>query len=158
MQLGVVNDGRVRREDCRLDWRPTRINEAPMQRNLNHISEVQLDFVVPQRIEESVERLLYLSFEVFNNRYDFVNALLTHQTGWSVDEQMNVFVKLYVRQKLDLVHSMISVYTTALRFAASQNHSALSFGVRFWVLKSTYTSPKRVPKPSVHSRLSIALQ
>jgi hypothetical protein len=28
---------------------------------------------------------------------------------------------------------------------------------RFCVLKSTYTSPKRVSKPSVHSKLSIAL-
>src|SRR6516225_207316 len=80
-----------------------------MQRNLNHMFKVQLDFVMPQRIEESVERLWYLGFEVFNNRYDLVNALLTHQTDWSVDEQMNVFVKLYVRRKLYSVHFMMSL-------------------------------------------------
>ncbi len=49
-------------------------------------------------------------------------------------------------------------YTTVFRRAASRNHRALIFGVRFCVLKSTYTSPKRLPKPAVHSRLSIALQ
>ena len=35
-----------------------------------------------------------------------------------------------------------------------RNHCALSFGVRFRVLKSTFTSPKRLPKPSIHSKLS----
>ena len=34
-------------------------------------------------------------------------------------------------------------YTTAFRDAASRNHVALSFGVRFCVLKSTWTSPNR---------------
>src|SRR4051794_2020471 len=36
-------------------------------------------------------------------------------------------------------------YTTALRLAASRNQRALSFGMRFCVLKSTYTIPNRVP-------------
>ncbi len=36
-------------------------------------------------------------------------------------------------------------YTIELRRAASLNQEALSFGVRFWVLKSTCTRPKRVP-------------
>jgi hypothetical protein len=48
-------------------------------------------------------------------------------------------------------------YTTALRAAASRKNDALSFGVRFCVVKSTYTSPNRVPKPSPHSKLSIRL-
>ena len=56
----------------------------------------------------------------------------------------SVTVRLRARARLLL--------TTALRFAASLNHLALSLGVRFCVLKSTCTSPKRVPKPSVHSR------
>ncbi|HTG52694.1 MAG TPA: hypothetical protein VMA33_07520 [Candidatus Tectomicrobia bacterium] len=49
-----------------------------MQRNLNHISEVQLDFVVPQRIEESIERLFQSGFEVFDNFNDFVNGRLVY--------------------------------------------------------------------------------
>jgi hypothetical protein len=49
-------------------------------------------------------------------------------------------------------------YTTALRLAASRNHEALIFGVRFCVLKSTYTMPKRLPYPAIHSKLSIMLQ
>src|SRR5262245_12945025 len=48
-------------------------------------------------------------------------------------------------------------YTTALRLAASRNHAALSLGVRFCVLKSTYTSPNRSPYPLIHSKLSIVL-
>ena len=38
-----------------------------------------------------------------------------------------------------------AAYTTALRLAASRNQRALSFGIRFCVLKSTYTIPNRVP-------------
>src|SRR5262249_20430701 len=41
-------------------------------------------------------------------------------------------------------------YTTALRRAASRNHAALNLGVRFCVLKSTYTSPNRSPYPLIH--------
>jgi len=52
---------------------------------------------------------------------------------------------------------MLRFYATALRVAASRNHAALSFGVRFWVLKSTCTRPKRSPYPLIHSKLSIAL-
>ena len=48
-------------------------------------------------------------------------------------------------------------YITRLRVAVSRNHAALSLGVRFCVLKSTCTSPKRSPYPCVHSKLSIAL-
>jgi len=36
-------------------------------------------------------------------------------------------------------------YTTALRRAGSLNQAALSFDMRLWVLKSTYTIPNRVP-------------
>ena len=38
-------------------------------------------------------------------------------------------------------------YITRLLVAASRNHAALILGVRFWVLKSTYTRPNRSPKP-----------
>jgi hypothetical protein len=40
-------------------------------------------------------------------------------------------------RKLSVALSLPRSYTTALRRAASQNHAALNFGVRFCVLKST---------------------
>ena len=46
-----------------------------MKRNLNNVSEIELNFVVPEVSRESIERLLRLGFEVFNNTYDFVNSL-----------------------------------------------------------------------------------
>ena len=36
----------------------------------------------------------------------------------------------------------------------SEYHFALSFGVRFWVLKSQYTAPNLMSYPSSHSKLS----
>src|SRR5262249_24089600 len=47
---------------------------------------------------------------------------------------------------------------TVLRFAAAGDQSALSFGVRFSVSKSTWISPNRSPKPFTHSKLSCELQ
>jgi hypothetical protein len=46
-------------------------------------------------------------------------------------------VKLDIRTNSDFVHLIIRNHTTALRRAASRNHMALNFGVRFCVLKST---------------------
>src|SRR5688572_23592586 len=51
----------------------------------------------------------------------------------------------------------VNPHITRLLVAASRNHAALSLGVRFCVLKSTYTSPKRLPNPAFHSKLSIVL-
>lgn len=108
-----------------------------MQRNLNHVVKVQLNFFVPQGIEESVEGLFQSGFEVSDNFNDLVNGRLVHQTARPVNEQTNVFVKLDIRTNSDFVHLIIRNHTTALRRAASRNHMALNFGVRFCVLKST---------------------
>jgi hypothetical protein len=49
-----------------------------MKGNMNNVPKIQLNFVVTQRIQESIERLLQLGFEVSNNRYDFVNSFFIH--------------------------------------------------------------------------------
>src|SRR3712207_1799465 len=51
-----------------------------------------------------------------------------------------------------------AAYTTEFLAAASRNHLALALGARFCVSKSTRTKPKRLPKPAIHSKLSIRLQ
>jgi len=55
-------------------------------------------------------------------------------------------------------HRCVYLYATTFCRAVSRKKKALDFGVRFCVLKSTCTSPKRFPKPEVHSKLSIVLQ
>src|SRR5262245_3271323 len=82
----------------------TRVSETTMQRKLNHVLEIELNFVGCQRIGESVERLLQLCFEVFQRAQHFVNGCLVQQTLRSIDKETNVFVKFYFRWKLGVVH------------------------------------------------------
>src|SRR6516165_4631998 len=82
----------------------TRVSEATMQRKLNHVLEVKLNFVGCQRISESIERLLQLGFEVLQSAQSFVQCCFIHQTTRSVDEQANIFVKLEFRWKFRVVH------------------------------------------------------
>ena len=50
------------------------------------------------------------------------------------------------------------VYATLFRVETSRKNDALVSGVRFCLLKSTDTSPKRFPvSPAFHSKLSITL-
>src|SRR5262245_65752321 len=77
----------------------TRVSEATMQRKLNHVLEVELNFVGCQRISESIERLLQLGFEVLQSAQSFVQCCFIHQTTRSVDEQTNTFEKLEFRWK-----------------------------------------------------------
>src|SRR6516165_12804060 len=78
----------------------TRVSEATMQRKLNHVLEVKLNFVGCQRISESIERLLQLGFEILQSAQSFVQCCFIHQTTRSVDEQANIFVKREFRWKL----------------------------------------------------------
>jgi len=80
-----------------------------MQRDLDHVSEIQFNFVVSQRIEESVERFLQLGFEVSDNADDLVHGSLVQHTAGSVYEQTYVLVKLNVIRKLCFVHLTVSV-------------------------------------------------
>src|SRR5215472_14346090 len=52
----------------------TRVSEATMQRELNHVLEVELNFVGCQRIRESIERLLQLGFEFFQSSHTLLMA------------------------------------------------------------------------------------
>src|SRR5215831_19142839 len=82
----------------------TCVCEATMQRKLNHVLEVEFNFVGCQRISESIERLLQLGFEVLQSAQSFVQCCFIHQTTRSVDEQTNIVVKLEFRWKFDIVH------------------------------------------------------
>src|SRR5262245_38938209 len=74
----------------------TRVSEATVQRKLNHVLEVELNFVSCQRIRESIERLLQLGFEIFQSAQDFVDGCLVQRALWSINKMMHVFLKLNV--------------------------------------------------------------
>ena len=42
-------------------------------------------------------------------------------------------------------YDALAIYATAFRRAVSRKKAALCLGIRFWLVKSTYTSPKRLP-------------
>ena len=71
-----------------------------MKRNLNNISEVELNLMGACCIGKSIERLLYFGFEIFDNTDDFVNRCLIDQTARAINEQANVWVKLNFKWKL----------------------------------------------------------
>jgi hypothetical protein len=58
-----MDDRGVRRENRRLHRRATPVGDDSIERNLNHISEIQLNHIVTRGIKESIERLLQLGFE-----------------------------------------------------------------------------------------------
>lgn len=76
----------------------TRIRDAAMERHLNDIFEVELNFIGPQRIRESIKRRLRLGFEIAENCYNFVDGRLVKYAAWPPDKQRNVFVKFDIRQ------------------------------------------------------------
>jgi hypothetical protein len=71
-----------------------------MQRNINDVSEVELNFMDFRRIGESIERLLRCGFEIFDNTGDLVNRRPIDQTARSINQQTNIVVKLNIRRKL----------------------------------------------------------
>ena len=96
MQLAIMGDGGVRRQNRGFHWRAIAVGEDSKERDLNDVSEIQLNFVVSQGVEESVERLLQPGFEVSDDADDLVDGLLVQHTARSIDEQMDIFVKLNV--------------------------------------------------------------
>jgi len=95
-----MNKSGIGSENRRLHRRTTLMDEAPMKRNVNHVSEVELNFMDFRCIGESIERLLRCGFEIFDNTDDFVNRCLIDQTVWAINEQVNIWVKLNFRWKL----------------------------------------------------------
>jgi hypothetical protein len=63
----------VRRQNRRFHWRAIAVGENSIQRHLNDVSEIQLNFVVSQGVEEAVERFLQLGFEVSDDGYNSIN-------------------------------------------------------------------------------------
>src|SRR5262245_12650408 len=64
MQLAIVDNRGVSRQDRRFHRGAIAVREDPIQRDLNDVPEIQLNFVVPQGIEEAIERFLQFGFEV----------------------------------------------------------------------------------------------
>src|SRR5262245_39716789 len=58
MQLAIMNDGGISRQNRRLHGQAVAVGKDSMERNLNDVSEIQLDLIVAQRVEKSIERLL----------------------------------------------------------------------------------------------------
>jgi hypothetical protein len=99
MQLAIMDNGGVRRQNRRFHRRTIAVREDSMQRNLDDVSEIQFDLVMSPRIEKPIERLPQLGFEVADDAYDLVDRLLIQHTARSVDEKTNVFVKFDVGRK-----------------------------------------------------------
>ena len=108
MDLAVMNKGSVSGENRRFDRRAFAVEGAPIERNVNDVFEVQINCIGSHRVGEPIERLLQCGLELSDDSYDFVNSRLVHQAARSVDEQTNVFVKLDVWWKLDVIHSIDS--------------------------------------------------
>jgi hypothetical protein len=68
-----VNDGVVGCQNRGFHWRAIQIGEDSMERHLNNVSEIQLNLIVTQCIEESIERLIQSGFQVFDDSNDFVH-------------------------------------------------------------------------------------
>src|SRR4029077_3161359 len=58
MELAIMEKRGVGPQNRRSHLRTILIGENSMERNLNYVSEIQLDLIVTQGIEESIERLL----------------------------------------------------------------------------------------------------
>jgi hypothetical protein len=99
MQLAIVENRRISRQDRRFHRGAIAVREDSIERNLNNISKIQLDLIVTQGIEEAIERLLQLRFQFSDDADDFVHRLLVQHAAGPVDKQMNVFVKLDVRRE-----------------------------------------------------------
>src|SRR5689334_23051427 len=100
MQSRVMDHCRIGGENRRFyRWMP-RIGKAPTERDLNDVFEVELNFIVSQRIKKPVERLLQLFFKIFEDVYDSSNGRLVDHTMRSINEQIDIFVKFQLRWKL----------------------------------------------------------
>src|ERR1043166_7829649 len=100
MQPRVMNHCRIPSENRRLyRWMPG-VSETPTERDLNHVFEVQLNFISAQSVGKSIERLLQLGFKIFENGNYFFNSRLIDHTARSIDQQTNVFMKLYIGWEL----------------------------------------------------------
>src|SRR5262245_6293963 len=73
MQLAIVDNRGVGRQDRRFHRRTIRIGKDSMERHLNNVSEIQLNLIVTQGIKESIERLIQSGFQVSDNVDDLVH-------------------------------------------------------------------------------------
>jgi hypothetical protein len=72
------------------------VGETATERDLNDVFEVKLNLISFQSVGESIERLLQLCFEIFEDVYDSLNSRLIDQTVRSINEQTYIVVKLNV--------------------------------------------------------------
>src|ERR1700745_690891 len=122
-----MNKSRISSQNRRLHRRTACISKAPVKRSLNHVVEVELNFVGFRCIRESIKRLLRCGFNTFDDSDDSVNLRLIDQPPWSIDEQTNVFVKLDIRRTFWVNHCMISTLLIAFHLFFSCSISLLSW-------------------------------
>ena len=73
------------------------VGKPSTERDLNDVFKIKFHFIGCQTVQKSIERLLQLGFEIFENRHNLFNSRLVDHTMRSIDEETNVFVKLDVR-------------------------------------------------------------
>jgi len=84
------------------------VGKTATERDLNDVFEVELNFIGCQRIGKSIERLLQLCFEIFEDVYDSFNSRFVDHTARPIDEQTYVVVKT---QRLAAVSSVARILT-----------------------------------------------
>src|SRR5215469_10701098 len=76
-----------------------RIRKTPAERELNDVFEVELNFIGSKGIRESIERLLQLRFQIFEDGNGSLDSRLVDYAARPVREQTNVFVKFNVKRQ-----------------------------------------------------------
>jgi hypothetical protein len=76
MQLEIMANGGVSHQNRGFHWRAIAVGENSTQRDLNDVSDIELNFMGFRCIGESIERLLHFGFEIFDNTGDLVNLRL----------------------------------------------------------------------------------
>src|SRR5690349_20416556 len=95
-----MNNGGIGGENRRFHGRTPCMGKPPMKRNLNDVSEIELNVVASRGLSESIERLLGCGFNFLDDADHLVNRRFIDQTKRPIDEQANVFVKLNLRRQL----------------------------------------------------------
>jgi hypothetical protein len=58
VQLAIMGNGGIRRQNRGFHWRSIAIGKDPVQRYVDDVSEIQLDLIVTQGVKESIKRLV----------------------------------------------------------------------------------------------------
>ena len=115
-----------------------------MKRNLNNVSEVELNLMGTRCIGKSIERFLCFGFEIFDNTDDLVNSGLIDQTARAIDEQANIWVIFNFRWEL-IHYELLSFSLELSRCYCAFSSSLLGTPMNFFssLLMRTTTRAER---------------